>query len=197
MRSGIVLVGAMGMCVGIVLPLAATPAFAHHAFSAEFDAKKPVKLKGTVTKIEWINPHSWVHMDVKKPNGTVERWMIEAGTPNVLYRRGLTKESLKAGLEILVERVPGKGRAPPGKRSRHHATKRPNIIRRFVRYGRSIREVTHRSLSPTRFWVASAAYRAQMDVRESATWSSWRAGGRSGLPARAQRRLDSTSVNAS
>ncbi len=103
MRSGIFLVGAIGICVGIVFPPAATPAFAHHAFSAEFDAKKPVKLKGTVTKIEWINPHSWVHIDVKKANGTVEQWMIEAGTPNVLYRRGLTKESLKAGLEILVE----------------------------------------------------------------------------------------------
>ena len=75
----------------------------HHAFAAEFDATKPIKLRGTVAKMEWINPHSWIHLDVKKPNGTVERWMIEGGPPNALYRRGFTKDSIPVGIEILVE----------------------------------------------------------------------------------------------
>ena len=76
---------------------------AHHAFSAEFDENKPVKLRGTVTRMEWINPHSWIHIDVKKPDGTVEEWMVEGGTPNTLLRRGFSKESLKAGTEIVVD----------------------------------------------------------------------------------------------
>jgi hypothetical protein len=86
-----------------LLAIAAAPAFAHHAFAAEFDAKKPVKLKGTVTKMEWINPHAWIHIDVKKADGTVEEWMIETGTPNTLLRRGFTRESLKAGTEVVVD----------------------------------------------------------------------------------------------
>src|SRR5712671_6599084 len=83
--------------------VATVPAIAHHAFAAEFDAKKPIKLKGTVTKMEWINPHAWIHIDVKKPDGTVEEWMVEAGTPNTLMRRGFTKESLQPGTEIVVD----------------------------------------------------------------------------------------------
>ena len=86
-----------------LLLAAAAPAFAHHAFAAEFDAKKPVKLRGTVTKMERINPHTWIYLDVKKPDGTVEEWMIEAGTPNTLLRRGFTKDSLKVGTEVLVD----------------------------------------------------------------------------------------------
>jgi hypothetical protein len=86
------------------LLLTVKPVSAHHAFAAEFDAKKPVKLRGTVTKMEWINPHAWIHIDVKKEDGSgVDEWMIEAGTPNTLLRRGFTKDSLKVGTEILVD----------------------------------------------------------------------------------------------
>jgi hypothetical protein len=81
----------------------AAPAIAHHSFAAEFDAKQPVVLKGTVVRMEWINPHSWIHMDVKNPDGTVSRWMIEGGTPNTLFRRGVNKNSLPAGTVIVVD----------------------------------------------------------------------------------------------
>src|ERR1700693_3475634 len=85
------------------LLLAAAPAWAHHAFAAEFDAEKPIKFKGTVTKMEWINPHAWIHIDVKGEDGKVTSWMIEAAAPNSLLRRAFTKESLLAGTEIVVE----------------------------------------------------------------------------------------------
>ena len=78
-------------------------ASAHHAFAAEFDATKPIKLKGTVVKMEWINPHTWLHLEVKRADGKTERWMIEGGPPNALYRRGFNKDSLPVGAEILVE----------------------------------------------------------------------------------------------
>ncbi len=87
----------------LVIAAAAVPAIAHHSFAAEFDAKRPVKLRGTVTKMEWINPHSWVHIDVKTPDGKVEKWMIEGGAPNALLRRGWNRNSLLPGTEILVE----------------------------------------------------------------------------------------------
>ena len=88
---------------GIALLLNAAPAWAHHAFAAEFDAKRPINVHGMVTTMEWINPHAWIHVDVKGPDGKVVEWMIEAGTPNTLFRRGFTKDSLKPGTEIVVD----------------------------------------------------------------------------------------------
>jgi hypothetical protein len=82
---------------------AAMPMLAHHAFAAEFDAQKPVKLRGTVAKVEFINPHSWIHMDVKDADGKVTRWMVEGGSPNALFRRGVTKDALPQGTEISVD----------------------------------------------------------------------------------------------
>ncbi len=89
--------------VAVGLMAAATPAVAHHAFSAEFDADMPVTLEGTVTKMEWVNPHSWIHIDVKNDDGSVDSWMIEGGAPNALLRRGFDKNSLPPGIVILVE----------------------------------------------------------------------------------------------
>jgi hypothetical protein len=83
--------------------LAAPPAPAHHAFSAEFDATQPVRLRGKITRMEWINPHSWIHVDVVNDDGSVESWMIEAGPPGALVRRGWNRDSVVAGTEVLIE----------------------------------------------------------------------------------------------
>jgi len=85
------------------LLLTALPALPHHAFGSEFDVSKPLKLQGTVTKWELVNPHSWIRMDVKGPDGTVVNWMIEGGSPNSLFRLGFNKNSLPPGTEIVVE----------------------------------------------------------------------------------------------
>jgi hypothetical protein len=89
------------VCAGVLGLSAATAA--HHSFAAEFDATKPVKFTGTVTKMLWVNPHTWIYIDVKTPDGSVEEWMIEAGTPNTLIRRGFTKNSLPPGTEVVVD----------------------------------------------------------------------------------------------
>ena len=98
MRKGFVtMLGLAGLLAAVA------PAWAHHAFAAEFDAQKPVKLRGTVAKVEFINPHSWIHIDVKGNDGKTVTWMIEGASPNNLYRLGFTKESLPPGSVILVE----------------------------------------------------------------------------------------------
>ena len=85
------------------LLLAVAPTWAHHAFQAEFDSNKKIKLQGKVTKMEWINPHTWIHIEVVGEDGKVEEWMVEGGTPNVLLRRGFTKNSLEVGTEVIVD----------------------------------------------------------------------------------------------
>ncbi len=89
-----VAVAALGTATG--------PALAHHAFSAEFDGNAPVKLQGAITKVELINPHAWIHLEVKGPDGKAEQWMVEGGTPNTLQRRGITRDSVKIGTVIMV-----------------------------------------------------------------------------------------------
>ena len=89
--------------IGLSVAGATVSLGAHHAFAAEFDSNKQVTFKGTVTRMEWVNPHVWLHMDVKKPDGKVENWAFEAGTPNVLFRRGFTKNSLLPGTAVVVD----------------------------------------------------------------------------------------------
>jgi len=89
-------------CVALLLWLSPQAA-AHHSSAAEFDANKPVELTGVITKVEWINPHAWIHIDVKGADGAVEAWKIEGGSPNVLFRRGVTEDSLMPGTVIVVE----------------------------------------------------------------------------------------------
>lgn len=89
---------------------------AHHAFGAEFDPDAPVRLQGRIVKVEWVNPHAWIHVEIKKPDGSTEVWMVEGGTPNTLLRRGLTRDTLKYGTEIIVD----------GYQTKDHSLKRAN-----------------------------------------------------------------------
>ena len=91
------------LLIGLAILSLPAAVWAHHSFAAEFDINKPVKLEGTVTSMEWINPHSWIHLDVKGPDGKVVGWMVEGGSPNILLRRGFTKKSLEPGTVIIVD----------------------------------------------------------------------------------------------
>ncbi len=99
MRTTLLVAVAAG---GLLLNVLAAPVWAHHAFNSEFDAAKPIKLTGVVKKMEWINPHSWLTIDVKRPDGTIETWEIEAGAPNAMFRRGFNRNSLPIGTEVVV-----------------------------------------------------------------------------------------------
>jgi len=91
-----------GVCSSLLLA-SAIPAWEHHAFAAEFDAKAPVHLEGTLTEVELINPHSWIHVDVLGKDGKTTNWMVEAGSPNVLLRRGFNKNTIEKGTKVIVE----------------------------------------------------------------------------------------------
>jgi uncharacterized protein DUF6152 len=106
----------MRITLVVLVLIAALPVAAHHAFGGEFDANRPVLLKGKVVKVEWVNPHSWIHVEVTKPDGSKEVWMVEGGSPNSLLRRGVTRDSLPKGTDIVVD----------GYQSRDHSLLRAN-----------------------------------------------------------------------
>ena len=123
---------------------AALPARAHHAFGGEFDANRPVLLKGSIVKVEWVNPHAWIRVAVKQPDGKTEVWMVEGGSPNSLLRAGVTKNSLPVGTEIVVD----------GYQARDHTLKRPTAATSRIRTAASCSSddlgPARRPMAPTR-----------------------------------------------
>ena len=102
----------VGVVVAVAVACVATRSLtAHHAFGAEFDPNRPVLLKGKVTRIEWVNPHAWIHLTVVGPDGTTQEWMVEGGTPNTLLRRGIDRNSLQVGTEVIVDGYQSKDRS--------------------------------------------------------------------------------------
>ena len=91
------------LMLGVGLLAAPVAAYAHHAFAAEFDANQPVKLRGKVVKMEWMNPHTWLHIEVKEPDGKITEWAIEGGAPNAMFRRGWNKNSVPPGIEVVID----------------------------------------------------------------------------------------------
>ena len=116
MRTPVAILASFAAAVGTALLVSTMPVTAHHAFGAEFDPDAPVRLQGKIVKVEWVNPHAWIHMEIKKPDGSAEVWMVEGGTPNTLLRRGLTRDSLAYGTEIIVD----------GYQTKDHSLKRAN-----------------------------------------------------------------------
>ncbi|HEY5645717.1 MAG TPA: DUF6152 family protein [Pseudomonadales bacterium] len=108
-RSNVSRLIAVGLTGGLLA--GSVPAVAHHAFGAEFDPNRPLVLRGPVVRVEWVNPHTWIHMEITKEDGSKEIWMVEGGTPNTLLRRGLTRDTLTPGIEIIVDGYQSKDRS--------------------------------------------------------------------------------------
>ena len=133
MKTGVLVAACMLIICSSTLPLSA-----HHAFAAEFDAKKPVKFEGTITKMAWTNPHVWLYMEVKKPDGKVENWAFEAGTPNVLFRRGFTKNSLLPGTKVVVDGYQSKDGSRRANGRDLTFSRWAQAVSRLIGYGRSV-----------------------------------------------------------